>query len=162
MGRSSRWVAWMVVPTAIAAVLLASGASAFAWEYVVGPPRESVIRWSFPEAQGDGERTVTIGITTGTCAGEKPPELRPVRVVELPISAEHPRPTAIITAHLTVPAPVEVSGEVKPGEPAPACAGIGLGIDKRIKLKRRVRDMIFLDGYYDPPRQVERPSSLGR
>ena len=49
-----------------------------------------------------------------------------------------------------------------PGEPHPGCAGIGLGIDKRVKLKRPVRDMVFLDGYYDPPRQVKRPPSLVR
>jgi hypothetical protein len=157
--RARRLAAALLGVTILAALLLPA-VPASAWEYVVGPPRQSVVSWGFPPGAQDGsERTVTIGISTGTCAGEKPPELRPVRVVELPISAAHPRPTAIITAHLTVPAPVEVSGEVKPGDPGPACADLGLAIDKRIKMKRPVKGMVFLDGSYNPPRPVKLPAA---
>jgi hypothetical protein len=153
----------MVAPTAIAAVLLASGASAFAWEYVVGPPRESVVPWVFhPDDKpgADGPRTLTVWLNTGTCSIENPPVAGPVTVQELPVSAANPRPTAIITTHQIEPAPHEVVGEVKPGEPPPACAGLGYSMPKRIKLRRPVAGMVFLDGSYSPPHPVKQPVAL--
>jgi hypothetical protein len=141
------------------ALLLLAVTPAFAWEYVVGPPKEEPVPWLIQDAPGsDGPRTMTVTLNTGTCSGEKPPVAGPVSVVELPISAAHPRPTAIITTHQIVPAPVEVSGEVKPGEPGPACADLGYSIPKRIKLKRPVAGMVFLDGFYSPPRRVKPPA----
>jgi len=144
------------VVATIAALSLLAAAPAFAWEYVVGPPREETVPWLFSGPPGsEGPRTVTLSLNTGLCSGEKPPVAGPVTVVELPISAAHPRPTAIITTRQIVPAPVEVSGEVKPGEPGPACADLGYSISKRIKLKRPVAHMVFFDGFYGPPRQVK-------
>ena len=144
------------VAVGITALALLMAAPALAWEYVVGPPRESVVPWLLQKTPGsDGPRTMTVTLSTGTCSGEQPPVAGPVTIEELPISAEHPRPTAIITTHQIEPAPVEVVGEVKPGEPGPACAGLGYSIPKRIKLKRPVKGMVFLDGFYTPPRRVK-------
>ena len=153
---------WMAVPTVIAAALLVSGASAWAWEYVVGPPRDSVVPWVFHSQDkpgADGPRTLTVWLNTGTCAGEKPPVAGPATVNELPVSAANPRPTAIITTHQIEPAPIEVKGEVKPGEVAGACAGLGYSMPKRIKLKRPVAGMILLDGSYSPPHPVKAPAA---
>jgi hypothetical protein len=155
-------VVWKVVPTVIAATLLVSGTSAWAWEYVVGPPRESVVPWVFHSGDqpgSEGPRTVKVWLNAGTCSGESPPVAGPVTVKELPVSAANPRPTAIITTHQIEPAPLEVKGEVKPGEPGPACAGLGYSMPKRIKLKRPVADMVFLDGSYSPPHLVKAPSA---
>jgi hypothetical protein len=147
---------------ALAAALLLA-APAFAWEWVVGPPRESVVPWGFhaqDQPGAEGPRTLKVWLSTGTCSGEEPPVAGPVTVTELPLSAEHPRPTAIITTHQIEPAPSEVVGEVKPGEPGPACAGLGYSMPKRIKLKRPVAGMVFLDGSYSPPHVVKKPAAL--
>jgi hypothetical protein len=148
----------MLAPTAITAALLVSGATASAWEYVVGPPRESVVPWGFHSGDKpgvDGPRTLTVWLSTGTCVGEKPPVAGPVTVQELPVSTANPRPTVIITTNQIKPAPIEVSGEVKPGEVAGACADLGYSIPKRIKLKRPVAGMVFFDGSLSPPRRVK-------
>jgi hypothetical protein len=79
-------------------------------------------------------------------------------IVELPVSAANPHPTAIITTHQILPAPSEVVGEVKPGEVAGACAGLGYAIPQRIKLKRPVTGMVFLDGSFSPPRRIPWPA----
>jgi hypothetical protein len=154
------WVSSVVTPVVIAATLFASAAPASAWEYVVGPPRESVVPWVFQSGDkpgAEGPRTVKVWLNTGYCSGEEPPVTGPATVVELPLSAEHPRPTAIITTRQIRLAPSEVSGEVKPGEVAGACADLGYSMPKRIKLKRPVAGMVFLDGSSSPPHPVKPP-----
>lgn len=145
---------------AIALLGLLAASPALAYEIVVGPPKESVVPWLFHSEDRpgtEGSRTVKVWLNTGTCSGEEPPVAGPATVRELPISAANPRPTAIITTHQIEPAPHEVVGEVKPGEPVPACAGLGYSIPKRIKLKRPVAGMVFLDGSFSPPRPVKFP-----
>jgi hypothetical protein len=142
----------------IVAALLFSAAPASAWEWVKGPPRESTVPWLFHGRPGtDGPRTINISLNTGFCLGEEPPVAAAPTIVELPISTENPHPTVVITTHQILPAPVEVVGEVTPGESHAACAGLGYSIPQRIKLKRPVKGMVFLDGSFSPPRWIRWP-----
>ena len=146
---------------AIATLALLTAASASAWELVTGPPRESVVPWVFHSHDRpgtEGQRTVKVWLNTGTCSGEVPPVAGPAPVQELPLSAANPHPTAIITTHQIEPAPREAVGEVKPGEPPLACADLGYSMPKRIKLKRPVKGMVFLDGSFSPPRRIAVPT----
>jgi hypothetical protein len=148
-----------LLAVAILAALLLTVAPALAWEFVKGPPRESVVPWVFGARPGtDGPRTINISLNTGYCAGEEPPVAARPTIEELPVRAANPHPTVIITTHQILPAPYEVVGEVKPGEPAGACAGLGYGIPQRIKLKRPVKGMVFLDGSFSPPRWIPWPA----
>jgi hypothetical protein len=143
----------------IATALLLSAAPASAWEYVKGPPRESVVPWLFHSRPGtDGPRTISISLNTGYCYGEEPPVAATPTIVELPISAANPHPTVIITTHQILPGPAEVVGEVRPGEIVGACADLGYGIPQRIKLKRPVKGTVFLDGSFSPPRWIPWPA----
>jgi hypothetical protein len=159
--RSSRRVVWPLAAASLAAALLLIAVPASAWEFAHGTPRESVVPWVFHAKDGpdtEGLRTVKVWLNTDTCAGEEPPVAGPAEVQELPISAEHPRPRVIITTHQIEPAPAEVVGEVKPGEVAGACAGLGYSMPKRIKLKRPVRGTAFFDGSFSPPRRIPWPA----
>ena len=135
--------------TAVAAAMLIVPARAAAWEWVVGPPREVVVSWNLERPrEAEGLHTLTIRLLGGYCVGEAAPVAGAVSIQELPVTAAHPRPTAIIVAHQWDPAPVEVAGEVLPGEPTPACADVGWTTTKRIKLKRPVAGMVLIDGAY--------------
>ena len=129
---------------------------AFGWEFVKGPPKVASAPWHpLLEAAGD-PRTHALGlsISSGYCVGEPPPKFAHVKVIERPKTAKNPSRSAVITAYVRFPAPTEVEGEVKPGEPQPACGGIGVGIFKRIKLKRPVKGLALYDGSFSPPRRV--------
>jgi hypothetical protein len=150
-----------LLAVAILAALLLTVAPALAWEFVKGPPRESVVPWVFhgkDRPGAEGPRTVKVWLNTGTYSGEEPPVAGPVTVQELPLSDANPHPTVIITTHQIEPAPIEVVGEVKPGENVGACAGLGYSMPKRIKLKRPVKGMVFLDGSFSPPRWIPWPA----
>jgi hypothetical protein len=145
------------------AVICALGAHApvaLGWEYVSGPPKVEPARWHAlcPPARKPKTHVLGISISTGYCAGEPPPELDHVKVTERPRTTEQPKKSAVITAYVRFPAPTEVEGEVKAGEPQPACADLGLAIFKRVKLKRTVEGMLLYDGSYSPPRRVRFPS----
>ena len=129
---------------------------AFGWEYVSGPPKVESAHWhALHEASRDSQTHVLgISISTGYCAGEPPPKFDHVKVIERPKTTKHPTKSAVITTHVRFPAPTEVEGEVKPGEPQPVCAGIGVAILKRIKLKRPVKGMLLYDGSFSPPHRV--------
>jgi hypothetical protein len=90
MRRSCRQVAQIVAPVVFGAALLLAAVPASAWEYVIGPPRES----------GRGEA----------------------------------------------------------GRNGRACAGLDYSIPKRIKLKRPVAGMVFLDGSFSPPWRILPPA----
>jgi hypothetical protein len=129
---------------------------AFGWEFVKGPPEVESAPWHSLLDISHNPRTHVLGlsISTGYCGGEPPPKLDHVKVVERPETAENPSKSAVITAYVRFPAPMEVEGEVKPGEPQPGCAGIGVGIFKRIRLKRQVGGLLLYDGSFSPPRRV--------
>lgn len=130
---------------------------AFGWEFVKGPPKVETAPWHPLLDASHNPQTHVLGlsISTGYCAGEPPPKVDHVRVVERPKTARNPSKSAVITAYVRFPAPMEVEGEVKPGEPQPGCAGIGVGIFKRIRLKRPVEGMLLYDGSFSPPRRVQ-------
>lgn len=129
---------------------------AFGWEFVKAPPKVETAPWhSLVNTPRDPQTHVLgLSISTGYCAGEPPPKVDHVRVVERPKTARNPSKSAVITAYVRFPTPMEVKGEVKPGEPQPACAGIGVGIFKRITLKRPVEGLLLYDGSFSPPRRV--------
>ena len=114
-----------------------------------GSTEERKISWGLGRPTGtqhDG-RVLTISLISGFCLGERRPVAGKASVVELPADAAHPHPRTIITAHVIAPVPHETNR----GE---ECAGLGLSIPKRVKLKRPIPGTVFLDGYYDPPRPV--------
>lgn len=128
-----------------------SAPSALGWEYVVGPPRTETVSWGLgpfgPTAPPSGPSSLWISVGTGYCVGEEPPFIHHVDVVEKPHRST-------ITVYLRFPAPVEVSGPVEPGEPVPACADVGLGMSKRIKLDLPKAGRNFFDDSSSPPRRV--------
>jgi hypothetical protein len=126
------------------------------WEFVPGPPKVEPAPWHPLLEAPRNSRTHVLGlsISTGYCAGEPPPRVDHVKVIERAKTAKNPSKSVVITAYVRFPAPMEVEGEVKPGEPQPGCAGIGVGIFKRIKLKRPIEGMLLFDGSFSPPRRV--------
>jgi hypothetical protein len=81
-----------------------------------------------------------------------------IKVIERPLTAEHPFRSAVITAFLRFPSPLEVFGTVIPGELQPGCEGVGEGPTDRVKLKRLLAKLFLYDGSFSPPRLVRRPS----
>ncbi len=86
--------------------------------------------------------------------GEPPPRFDHVEVAERPKAVRKPFKSAVITAYVRFPAPLEVEGTVNPDEPRPACGGIGMSIFRRIKLKRPVDGLLLYDGSFSPPRRL--------
>lgn len=157
----SRRLKAVIATVGIGAALLLLAAPAFAWEVVTGPPKEVVVSWSLlREPRIEGEHTITITLLGGTCGGEPEPLAGKVSIVELPVSAANPRPTALITAHQLDPEPREVVGEIVPGESKLVCVGVGWSATKRIKLKRPVRGMRLLDPSWDPPKRRSPPGGM--
>lgn len=156
MGCHSKWIGaascLLIAVCAIGALApIASG-----WEFVKGPPKVEPAPWHALLESSRNPRTRVLGlsISTGYCAGEPPPRVDHVKVIERPATARNPSKSTVITAYVRFPAPMEVEGEVKPDEPLPGCAGIGVGIFKRIKLKRPVEGLLLYDGSFSPPRRV--------
>jgi hypothetical protein len=140
------------VALAVGCVFAVLAPSAWAWEYVTGSPKTEPVHWRLAafavKPPPAGERSVWIEVLTGYCVGEEPPSIHRVKIVERP----HHR--SIITAFLRFPAPMEVSGTVEPGEPIPACAGVGLSLFRRVTLGRPKQGLTLFDGSLSPPRKV--------
>ncbi len=99
-------------------------------------------------------RTFSFTIMTGYCLGDPKPRIDHIRVVERPKTATWPHGAAIVTAYLLFPAEWHVVPPEHSEVIYNACAGLGLGISKRIKLDRPTEKMAFFDGSYDPPRRI--------
>ena len=121
---------------------------ALGYEVVIGPPKIEPTNFSWGKAEG---RTLEISVSTGLCVGEAPPRLH-AEVRELPARRGLPHGGAVIRVSVEFPYTHEVRGEVLPGEPIPMCAGIGLGLGKRIRLRRPVASLVIFDGYPRPHR----------
>lgn len=137
-------------------VLGVTASASYAWEYAQGPPRVESVPWSGligPDPEG-AVRTLTFSVSSGYCVGEPKPRIDRIKIVERPKTAKRPFKSSIITAFVRFPVPTEVVGSVNPGEPQPACAGLGIGFLRRVKLKRPVGDLILFDGSFSPPRRV--------
>lgn len=111
-----------------------------------------------PLPEGDSPlrgRTISVWIVSGFCLGEPKPRFDRMKVVERPKTKARPFKSAVITIFLRRPA------YERPVQPPNtdnviynACAGLGLIIRKRIKLKRPAADLRFFDGSFSPPRRV--------
>lgn len=104
-------------------------------------------------------RTFTFTVPSGFCVGGPKPRIDHVRVVERPKTAARPFKSTVVTAFLLYPAHLRV---IPPSPPPPhiiynACAGIGLALKKRIKLKRPAAGLFFYDGSYQHPHRVWPP-----
>lgn len=101
-------------------------------------------------------RLLEISISSGYCLGEPPPVVDHVDVIERPPVAGRPYKSAVITAFVRFPAPTEVVGTINREEPGPACAGLGYGLRRKVKLKRPVKGLLLFDGSRSPARRVPR------
>jgi hypothetical protein len=132
--------------------------AASAWEYVTGPPKVEAEAWQpLPLPSGKPRiegRALTLSVMTGYCGGEPPRRIDHVKVVERPTTGERPFKSAVISVFVLQPAPREVVGPVNPGEPIPACSGLGQRLVRRIKLERPVDGLFLYDGSFSPPRRA--------
>ncbi len=148
---------WFAGTLALAGGILAFGAAgASGWEYVTGPPKVVEVAWNLPYGieLGPKQRRFEIYVDSGFCSGEPHPVFDHFEVAEKPKSSRRPRGAAVITAYIRFPAPTEVRGEVREGEPSPACAGLGYGITGHVRLKRPAARVALFDGHATPPRRV--------
>lgn len=104
-------------------------------------------------------RTFTFSVLSGFCVGKAKPRIDHVRVTERPKDSDRPFKSTVITAFLLYPPYLRV---IPPSTPSPrfiynACAGIGLTLTKRIKLKRPAAGLFFYDGSYQHPHRVWPP-----
>jgi hypothetical protein len=141
------------------AMVAALPAAAAGAEYEVVPEEIVATPWVVAPAQR-GElplkgRTISIWVVSGYCIGEPKPRFDRIKVVERPKTESRPFKSAVITIILRRPA------YERPMQPPNtdnviynACAGLGLIIRKRIKLKRPAADLRFFDGRSAPPRRV--------
>lgn len=103
-----------------------------------------------------GRRTFSFAVQTGYCVGDPKPRIDHVRVIERPKTADRPFKSSVITAFLLHPARLRT---IPPSPPPPkviynVCAGLGLSLMKRIRLKRPAADLFFFDGSYPHPHRV--------
>lgn len=164
MGRQlSRGVAWVATTCVAYSLTLANVPAASALEYEEVPVKVEpvpivaggLIGGDSPMATPD-RRTFTFSVSSGFCVGNPKPRIDRVRVVERPKTADRPFKSSVITAFLLYPAYLRAI----PPSPPPsnvvynACAGVGLPLTKRIKLKRPAADLFFFDGSYPRPHRV--------
>lgn len=161
------WAAAICIACSFAAVD-APTASALEYEEVPAEVRPApimagrLIRGDSPTTT-PGRRTFTFSVQSGFCVGGPKPRIDHIRVTERPKTADRPFKSAVITAFLLYPAHLRV---VPPSPPPPnvvynVCAGIGLSLTKRIKLKRPTADLFFYDGSYSRPHRVWPPVGVG-
>jgi hypothetical protein len=131
------------------------------WHYSTGSPRRETISWGTQRPlPWSTARALAIGVGTGMCVGEKPFRFDEIEVHERAPSSQLPFPSAVITTSIVWPAPREIVGTVNPEEGQPACAGIGIGADRTIKLKRPAAQLYVYDGSQTPPRLVLQPAKI--
>jgi hypothetical protein len=132
------------------------------WHYATGSPRIETISWGAqrPSPPWSTARALTIGVTTGICVGEEHFRFDTIEVHERAPSSRLPFPSAVITTSIVWPAPSEIVGTVNPEEVQPACAGIGIGAGRTIKLRRPAAQLYIYDGSQTPPRLVLQPAKV--
>ena len=150
-------IAWTLI--AIAAVVVMRAPTAAALEFETVPAKVEPNRWStgpVPPARTPFKgRTVELNIFSGYCIGDPKPRIDHVRVVERPATAALPFKSALITVFLRYPEHQRVIPPPDPGNVVyNACAGLGLNLRKRIKLRRPTENLRLFDGADSPPRRV--------
>ena len=140
-------------------VLGAVAPTSSAWKFTTGPSKIESARWRASPApiSGVAQNVFLISIDAGYCVGEPPPRVHHIDVSERFQTAKRPFRSAVITAFIKFPAPTEIVGPVKPGEPRPGCGGLGLKLPRFVRLGRPVQDLVLFDGSYAPPRRVWPP-----
>jgi hypothetical protein len=137
--------------------LAAAPSTAAAVEWVTVPPEVKPARWG-GAAGGSHSRvpagSFSVGIDGGYCAGEEPPHIDHVRIVERPKTPERPFKSAVITVFKYIPehrVPLQTEGtdETVYG----GCAGIGRSLSAVVKLKRPLDHLIIYDGSQSPPQR---------
>lgn len=126
------------------------------WEWTHRRPKVQAARW-YVGRRGlqDGptaSKTLELSVLSGQCLGEPSPRIDHIEVIEKPPTAQRPFKSAVITVFVRSPAPLEVLGTVNPDEPGPACAGVGVALRAKVKLKRLPSKLFLFDGSYSPPR----------
>jgi hypothetical protein len=105
-------------------------------------------------------RVLSVGVNSGICVGEGRPYLSEVHVHERGPTSKLAFPSVVLTTSVLFPAPTEIVGTVNPGEPGPGCAGIGIGLGRRVRLGRPSARLYVYDGSQDPPRLVLEPAKI--
>jgi hypothetical protein len=163
LGRRIPCAAAMCIACCLGAV---DAPAASALEYEEVPPEVQpapivagrLVRGDVPTT-APGRRTFTFSVPSGFCVGSPKPRFDHVRVVEQPKTVDRPFKSTVITAFLLYPAHLRA---IPPSPPPPnvaynACAGIGLNLTKRIKLRRPAANLFYYDGSHSPPRRVWPP-----
>ncbi len=144
-------IALRLLPILLAVALcvaLASPTTSSGWEWVAGPSRTEARPWWFEQRELPLEgRTARIRVDAPYCAGESPPTIHHLRVART-------SNRVVIRAYVRWPEPLQVSGQVEPGDPSPACAGLVAGLHRRVVIGPQSRHRKLLDGYFRPPRFV--------
>lgn len=133
-----------------------------AWHFATGPPRleQTSFGASRRRPPWSDSRALWIGVAGGMCVGEGRPSLAEVDFQEQGPTSTLPHPSVIVTPSILFPAPTEVVGTVNPGEPVPACAGVGIPLSRRIRLRRPSSRLWVYDGSQIPPRLVLEPAKV--
>jgi hypothetical protein len=130
--------ACLVVTTSLAAAAPAlAGGIDEGWDE---PAHVDKATWSLVSV--DGPRAITFGTETGYCKGKPYPRLLRPHVVWR-------RTRIVITVRIFHPA--------LHFAPHEACAGVGLGMAKQIRLARPIAGRAFYDGSESPPELREPP-----
>ncbi|MBS1675831.1 MAG: hypothetical protein JST08_00455 [Actinobacteria bacterium] len=132
------------------------------WHFGTGPPRVEKTSFSASREQPPWSTSgaLGIGVSSGMCVGEGRPYLSKVVVRERGPSSKLPFPSVVITTSVTFPSPTMIVGTVHAGEVSPACAGVGIGLGRHIRLRRPSARLHVYDGRQSPPRLVLEPAKI--
>jgi len=141
------------------------GASAaVAVEWVAIPPEVKPAPWGNayqrPYLRPVSNQSFRLAIDGGFCAGEGPPKIDHVRVVERPKTRSRPFKSAVVTVFKYRPEHFEgrqTEEEIREGKKFTLCADIGGELRDVVKLKRPLDHLILYDGNYSPPKRVWPP-----
>ena len=125
---------------------LVQASSSAAWEWVAGPPKVDPRPWAVEASDWPVKgKSLSIKVSAPTCSGEAPP-----RIDHLEVTRAETR--VVIRAFVRWPEPLDVSGEVKPGEPVPACADLVLTLHRTLRIGLAPERRGIYDGYFQPAR----------
>src|SRR3954467_8542485 len=86
MGLRAKRLSFIGCLTAATCVLGVLAPTAFAWEYVHGPPKveTALVHPVLASGSGQGTHALGLSISSGFCAGEPPPKFDHMKLVERP------------------------------------------------------------------------------
>jgi hypothetical protein len=114
----------------------------------VGTPAETFAApWHLSRAHATSKYRIWVVLTSGYCYGAGKPHIAHVKVVERGAPGGRRRGRAVITVFEHDPPIRNAEGE---------CAGIGLTLEKSVRLRRPVARLSLYDGSSQPARLVVR------